>query len=143
MTFLLPFGIYTRIGEIRVAMSTVATTRFVMPCSLFLPTFHCRLVYRDIKLDNIGFDVRGNKPKNVISSYDALLCSDEALLFLSFEGDVKVFDFGLCKDLDPKLEVKDGLYKLTGGTGCFPYMAPGKRLRLLLLNCVEMNPFSL
>jgi serine/threonine protein kinase len=56
-----------------------------------------RLVYRDIKGDNIGFDVR---------------------------GDVKVFDFGLTKNLSPKLRTKGGMYKLTGRTGSFPYMAP-------------------
>ena len=54
-------------------------------------------MYRDIKLENAGFDVRGN---------------------------VKVFDFGLCKSLDPKLRTKDGRYKLTARTGSFPYMAP-------------------
>lgn len=41
-------------------------------------------------------------------------------------GDVKVFDFGLCKNLSPKLKTKDGMFKLTGRTGSFPYMAPGK-----------------
>ncbi|CAB9498375.1 Inhibitor of nuclear factor kappa-B kinase subunit beta [Seminavis robusta] len=56
-----------------------------------------RLVYRDIKPENIGFDVR---------------------------GDVKVFDFGLCKDLEPRLKCKDGGYgyKLTGRAGSLPYM---------------------
>ena len=54
-------------------------------------------MYRDIKLENAGFDVRGN---------------------------IKVFDFGLCKSLDPKLETQDGTYKLTSPTGTFPYMAP-------------------
>ena len=41
------------------------------------------------------------------------------------EGDVKIFDFGLCKNLSPKLKTKDGMFKLTGRTGSFPYMAPG------------------
>ena len=46
--------------------------------------------------ENIGFDVR---------------------------GDVKVFDFGLCKDLDPRLKSKDGAYgyRLTGRAGSLPY----------------------
>lgn len=43
-----------------------------------------------------------------------------------FVDDVKVFDFGLCKNLSPKLKTKDGMFKLTGRTGSFPYMAPGK-----------------
>ena len=41
-------------------------------------------------------------------------------------GDVKVFDFGLARDLNPKLKTKGGMYKLTGRTGSFPYMAPGE-----------------
>jgi hypothetical protein len=36
---------------------------------------------------------------------------------------VKVFDFGLCKDLDPRLKAKDGAYgyRLTGRAGSLPY----------------------
>jgi serine/threonine protein kinase len=57
-----------------------------------------RLVYRDIKPENIGFDVR---------------------------GDVKIFDFGLCKSLFPELKALGSYgYKLTGRAGSFPYMAP-------------------
>ena len=40
--------------------------------------------------DNIGFDVR---------------------------GDVKIFDFGLAKELDQREKLEDGTYKLTGDTG--------------------------
>jgi serine/threonine protein kinase len=61
-------------------------------------------VYRDIKQENIGFDVR---------------------------GDVKVFDFGLCKGLSASLKARDKDtgekvygYKLTRLTGSLPYMAP-------------------
>ena len=56
-----------------------------------------KLVYRDIKPENIGFDVRGN---------------------------VKVFDFGLAKVLDPELQNSKGMFHLTSLTGSFPYMAP-------------------
>jgi len=63
-----------------------------------------RLVYRDIKSANIGFDVR---------------------------GDIKVFDFGLCKELPnqsipttPNTRKTGPLYKLTARTGSRPYMAP-------------------
>mmetsp|Transcript_20178 Transcript_20178/g.26017 ORF Transcript_20178/g.26017 Transcript_20178/m.26017 type:complete len:399 (-) Transcript_20178:220-1416(-) len=55
------------------------------------------IVYRDIKPDNIGFDVR---------------------------GDVKIFDFGLAKELHPDKVDADGTYKLTGDTGSPRYMAP-------------------
>jgi len=61
------------------------------------------LVYRDIKSANIGFDVR---------------------------GDIKIFDFGLCKELPTTPVPSEGtretgpLYKLTSRTGSRPYMAP-------------------
>lgn len=47
--------------------------------------------------DNIGFDVR---------------------------GDVKVFDFGLSKEIHESMAVGDGTFKLTGYTGSIRYMAP-------------------
>ena len=37
-------------------------------------------------------------------------------------GDVKIFDFGLAKEFDPKTAI-DGAYKLTGDTGSPRYMA--------------------
>ena len=55
------------------------------------------LVYRDVKPENVGFDVRGN---------------------------VKVFDFGLARPLDPELRNAHGMYHLTARTGSIPYMAP-------------------
>mmetsp|Transcript_39585 Transcript_39585/g.40062 ORF Transcript_39585/g.40062 Transcript_39585/m.40062 type:complete len:408 (+) Transcript_39585:122-1345(+) len=55
------------------------------------------VIYRDLKPDNIGFDVR---------------------------GDVKIFDFGLAKELDPRKKLDDGTYNLTGDTGSPRYMAP-------------------
>jgi serine/threonine protein kinase len=71
-----------------------------------------RLVYRDIRPENIGFDVR---------------------------GDVKVFDFGLAKGLSPSLKAKDKNgrpaygYNLTPRTGSIPYMSP---------EIVEMEPYD-
>lgn len=65
--------------------------------SAFLHLHQQGLIYRDIKLENIGFDIR---------------------------GDVKLFDFGLCKELKAEDKLKDGLYKLTKQTGSFRYMAP-------------------
>ena len=58
-----------------------------------------RLVYRDIKPENMGFDVR---------------------------GDIKLFDFGLCTSLEPEDKCKDGSYgyHLSFMTGSVPYMAP-------------------
>lgn len=56
-----------------------------------------KIVYRDIKLSNIGFDIR---------------------------GDVKIFDFGLAKSMRRDLRTKHRLYHLTALTGSIPYMAP-------------------
>jgi len=55
------------------------------------------VIYRDLKPDNVGFDVR---------------------------GDVKVFDLGLAKEIIPSEMLHDGTYKLTGDTGSLRYMAP-------------------
>jgi len=55
-----------------------------------------RIVYRDLKPDNIGFDVR---------------------------GDVKLFDFGLSREL-PRRMLANGTYHMTGDTGSPRYMAP-------------------
>lgn len=50
------------------------------------------IVYRDLKPDNIGFDVR---------------------------GDVKLFDFGLAKEMRPEDLVSDDLYDMSGNTGMY------------------------
>jgi len=56
-----------------------------------------KVMYRDLKPDNIGFDVR---------------------------GDVKIFDFGLAREF-PKSEVMTyGTYQMSGKTGSLRYMAP-------------------
>jgi len=55
------------------------------------------IIYRDLKPDNIGFDK---------------------------DGVLKVFDFGLAKELKSGLKRSDGRYELTGNTGSRRYMAP-------------------
>mmetsp|Transcript_6369 Transcript_6369/g.8605 ORF Transcript_6369/g.8605 Transcript_6369/m.8605 type:complete len:250 (-) Transcript_6369:347-1096(-) len=55
------------------------------------------VLYRDLKPDNIGFDVR---------------------------GDVKLFDFGLSREIHPEDKMADDLYKYSGNTGSLRYMAP-------------------
>jgi len=56
------------------------------------------IIYRDLKPGNVGFD---------------------------FNGVVKIFDFGLAKDLsEHKRDPTTGLYQLTGCTGSLRFMAP-------------------
>jgi len=55
------------------------------------------VIYRDIKPENVAFDVR---------------------------GDIKLFDFGLSKEISSLSVGEDGKYQLTAMTGSFYYMAP-------------------
>jgi len=55
------------------------------------------VIYRDLKAENIGFDA---------------------------EGTVKLFDFGLAKELKDDDKANGGKYRLSGNTGSLAYMAP-------------------
>lgn len=82
---------------IRELVFAAITVAYDLSCAL-RHLHSCNLVYRDIKPENAGFDVR---------------------------GDIKLFDFGFCKELRRSLFDKpSGMFKLTKMTGSPPYMAP-------------------
>lgn len=74
------------------------------------------IVYRDLKPDNIGFDVR---------------------------GDVKIFDFGLAKEMRAEDLVSDDLYDMSGNTGSLRYMAPEVAKRLPYNHTVDVYSFAI
>lgn len=53
------------------------------------------IIFRDLKPDNIGFDI---------------------------DGQLKLYDFGLAKELKESDKLEDGLYRLTGCTGAIRYV---------------------
>ena len=85
----------------------------------------CRIIYRDVKPDNIGFLRRHHLlcscGYRVNNNRDGCSC---------FEEITKLFDFGLAKELKPKYRKSHpaypdlDTYKLTGCTGSRRYMAP-------------------
>ena len=92
------------------------------------PSSRFSVMYRDLKPDNIGFDVRGNhslfQRRLLLEVINTYLVSDILLLHFISIGDVKIFDFGLAKEFDPSKADKSGCYNLTGDTGSTRYMAP-------------------
>jgi len=76
-----------------------------------------KVIYRDLKPDNIGFDIR---------------------------DDVKIFDFGLAKELSEKLRYRNSdTYKLTAETGSPRYMAPEIAIRRPYNQKADVYSFAL
>jgi serine/threonine protein kinase len=55
------------------------------------------LIFSYLKPSNIGFDIKGR---------------------------IKIFDFGLCRELPPNREDMDSVHQLSGKVGISQYMAP-------------------
>mmetsp|Transcript_39687 Transcript_39687/g.45206 ORF Transcript_39687/g.45206 Transcript_39687/m.45206 type:complete len:558 (-) Transcript_39687:135-1808(-) len=66
-------------------------------CDALLYLHNQNVVFRDLKMSNVGFDKGGN---------------------------VKLFDFGIAKELKDDDKSNTGKYKLSGQTGSLAYMAP-------------------
>merc|ERR1712176_1808 len=91
-------------GQKRRALRVKSITTAIQIAEVMLYLHEHNIIYRDLKPENIGFDKYGA---------------------------VKIFDFGLVKELKDHERYEDGTYLLTKNTGSRRYMAPevAKRLR--------------
>ena len=97
-----------------------------------------KILYRDIKPEvrnvSLGYARRDTIPmcKRVsflfpwLKSFSSSHLNGKNIGF-DCRDDIKLFDFGLAKELHDSLMTKDGLYKLTADTGSPRYMAPGTK----------------
>jgi serine/threonine protein kinase len=91
------------------------------------------IIYRDLKPENLGFDIVSSKMPQVMIHGKFYSLSH----FLFQRDDVKIFDFGLAKELHEDKRDENGLYNLTALTGSPRYMAPGTSFfRKYLLKCM-------
>ncbi len=59
------------------------------------------------------------------------------------QGDVKIFDFGLAKEMRPEDLVSDDLYDMSGNTGSLRYMAPEVAMRRPYNSSVDVFSFGI
>lgn len=76
----------------------------------------CRIVHRDLKIENAAFDLH---------------------------GELKLFDFGLAKELPEECPSKDALYNLTGHTGTLRYQATEVALGLPYNQSCDVYSFAI
>ena len=74
------------------------------------------IMYRDLKPENIGLHIR---------------------------DEIKIFDFGLAKELFDTNKNEYGTYNLTGYTGSLLYMAPEVALSKLYNRSADVHPFGI
>mmetsp|Transcript_18256 Transcript_18256/g.25722 ORF Transcript_18256/g.25722 Transcript_18256/m.25722 type:complete len:532 (+) Transcript_18256:258-1853(+) len=89
-----------RLGKWQREASTKLMDRLLVAVSISSAMKHLHsynIIFRDLKPDNVGFDVNGT---------------------------LKLFDFGLAKELNPNEGNVDGTYEMSGQTGSRRYMAP-------------------
>eukprot|EP00542_Grammatophora_oceanica_P015018 CAMPEP_0194036986 /NCGR_PEP_ID=MMETSP0009_2-20130614/9362_1 /TAXON_ID=210454 /ORGANISM="Grammatophora oceanica, Strain CCMP 410" /LENGTH=501 /DNA_ID=CAMNT_0038678971 /DNA_START=162 /DNA_END=1667 /DNA_ORIENTATION=+ len=104
-------------GKAKVAKLITDRLRVAFDVASALHYMHSmNIVYRDLKPDNIGFDVRNS---------------------------VKIFDFGLAKEMREEERNADGLFKMTGFTGSIRYMAPEVGLRRPYNHTADIYSFSM
>ena len=94
------------------------------PCRILLTTvwfIHLCFV-TSLLLDNDATAILRMTIDTTIRIYNSDLKPDN--VGFNFEGRVKLFDFGLAKELDPLQKTADGMYEMSGGTGSRRFMAP-------------------
>lgn len=118
-----PFSICTRIGMLQCATPCGPLRRAAHRVSLSLvsQTGVPRYQTREHCTSSCLACLLDDAPEPVLSQSAFFSPTNQGF---DFRGDVKVFDFGLCKSLSAKLKAREGYgYRLTGRAGSLPYMA--------------------
>ena len=103
----LPHGIFTRMSNAHKATqrkSLIERLEAALDIAKVMHYLHSLdVIFRDLKPDNVGFDEKGI---------------------------LKLFDFGLAKELKDSAKTTDGRYRMSGHTGSRRYMSPEGTLKM-------------